>query len=70
MILINKRDKERENLYVSELCDFQEAWSSLCKQKQTFLRHGDFTNTMRRLHTGRQLVDTLAIVKMVNDLSG
>ena len=34
------------DLYVSELCDFQEARLSLSEQKQTFLCHGDFTDTV------------------------
>lgn len=58
------------DLYISELCDFQETGPSFSEQKQPFLRHGDFTNAMGSLDTGGQLVDTLIIVKSVNDIRG
>ena len=58
------------DLYVSELGDLQVARSSLAKQEKAFLRHRDFTDAVGGLDTGRQLVDTLAVVKVVNDLSG
>lgn len=56
------------NLYVSELYNFQETRLSLCEQKQAFLRHGNFSDTVRGLDTRGQLVNTFAVIKAADDL--
>lgn len=68
--ILQKKGLKTLDLYVSELCDFQEAWLSLGKQEQTFLCHSNFTDATGGLDTRRQLVDTLIIVKMVYDFRG
>lgn len=57
----------RANLYISEFCNIQEAWSSLSEQKQTFLSEGYFSNTMRGLNAGWQLVHTFTVVEFADD---
>lgn len=58
------------DLYASELCDFQEARSSLGEQEQTFLCHRNYSHTTRGLDAGRLLVHALVVVQVVYDLGG
>lgn len=66
----SRRRGPTPDLYVSELCDFKEARLSLSDHEQTFLSHGNFTNTAGGLDAGRQLVDALVIVETIYDLRG
>lgn len=58
------------HLYVSELCDLQEARPSLGQQEEALLRHGDDSHAARRLDARRQLVHALVVVQVVDDLGG
>lgn len=58
------------HLYVSELCDFQEARPSLGQQEEAFLCHGDDSHAAGRLDAGRQLIHALVVVQVVDDLGG
>lgn len=58
------------DLYVPELCDFQEARLPLSEHEQAFLSHSYFTNAAGGLDAGRQLVNALVVVQTIYDLRG